>query len=110
MAMEKQSYLVKFGLLAFLFQVLTSSTAFSQQSLKSGYHLIAHRGGIVGGKGKIGIMIDNKISGKDTVLFTKVIDLLKQYDLFRSALMIGTDESTDFFTGKIKLSCTRKQI
>lgn len=24
--------------------------------------------------------------------------------------MIGTDESTDFFTGKIKLSCTRQQL
>lgn len=24
--------------------------------------------------------------------------------------MIGTDESTEFFTGKIRLSCTRKQL
>jgi glycerophosphoryl diester phosphodiesterase len=61
-------------------------------------------------KGKIGIMIDNKISGNDTVLFAKVITLLKKYSLYENALMIGTDESTDFFTGKIKLSCTRSQL
>lgn len=61
-------------------------------------------------KGKLQIMIDNKIEGNDTVLFTKVIDLLKKYDLYDHALMIGTDESTAFFTGKIKLSCTRQQL
>ncbi|WP_214227873.1 glycerophosphodiester phosphodiesterase family protein [Pedobacter sp. B4-66] len=61
-------------------------------------------------KGKLRIMIDNKIDGNDTVLFTKVIDLLKKYDLYDHALMIGTDESTAFFTGKIKLSCTRQQL
>ena len=61
-------------------------------------------------RGKIQIMLDNKISGNDTVLFTRVIDMLKKYDLYENALMIGTDESTEFFTGKIKLSCTRKQL
>ncbi|HTN05906.1 glycerophosphodiester phosphodiesterase family protein [Agriterribacter sp.] len=60
--------------------------------------------------GKIAVMIDNKISGNDTVLFSKVIALLKKYKLDKAALMIGTDESTGFFTGKIKLSCTRKQL
>ncbi|HEX5554141.1 MAG TPA: hypothetical protein VFX43_12930, partial [Chitinophagaceae bacterium] len=30
--------------------------------------------------------------------------------LQRGALMIGTAESTPFFTGKIKLSCTRVQL
>lgn len=60
--------------------------------------------------GKIQVMIDNKIEGSDTVLFTKVVALLKQYHLDKNALMIGTDESTDYFTGKIKLSCTRKQL
>ncbi|WP_221391929.1 hypothetical protein [Dyadobacter sp. NIV53] len=61
-------------------------------------------------QGKIQIMLDNKISGNDTVLFNSVIKMLKKYDLFENALMIGTDESTEFFTGKIKLSCTRKQL
>lgn len=61
-------------------------------------------------KGRIGIMIDNKIRGNDTVLFYKVINLLKRYNLYENALMIGTDESTEFFTGKIRLSCTRAQL
>ena len=56
------------------------------------------------------VMVDNKIRGNDTTLFTGVVDLLKQYNLHTNALMIGTEESTDFFTGKIKLSCTRKQL
>lgn len=60
--------------------------------------------------GKIDVMIDNKISGNDTVLFSKVVAILKKYKLDKAALMIGTSESTDFFTGKIKLSCTRKQL
>ncbi|MGN6493430.1 MAG: glycerophosphodiester phosphodiesterase [Agriterribacter sp.] len=60
--------------------------------------------------GKMQVMLDNKISGNDTVLFSKVISLLKKYRLNKEALMIGTDESTPWFTGKIKLSCTRKQL
>jgi glycerophosphoryl diester phosphodiesterase len=55
-------------------------------------------------------MIDNKIEGTDTVLFSKIVRLLQQYRLDEQALMIGTDESTAYFTGKIKLSCTRKQL
>ena len=60
--------------------------------------------------GKLQVMIDNKIDGNDTVLFSKVVRLLKQYHLDKDALMIGTDESTAYFTGKIKLSCTRQQL
>ena len=60
--------------------------------------------------GKLEVMIDNKIEGNDTVLFSRVVNLLKQYHLDKNALMIGTDESTYFFTGKIKLSCTRRQL
>ena len=59
---------------------------------------------------KMGVMIDNKIRGFDSVLFAQVVRLLKKYDLQRTALMIGTDESTDYFTGKVKLSCTRQQL
>ncbi|HRQ50330.1 MAG TPA: glycerophosphodiester phosphodiesterase family protein, partial [Agriterribacter sp.] len=60
--------------------------------------------------GKIDVMIDNKIKGNDTALFGNVVALLKKYGLQKGALMIGTEESTDFFTGRIKLSCTRKQL
>lgn len=58
----------------------------------------------------LNIMIDNKISGFDSLLFTQVYELVKQYGLEEEALMIGTTASTPFFTGKIKLSCTRTQL
>ena len=61
-------------------------------------------------KGRIQLMIDNKIRGMDTVLFTRLITLLRKYGLLDHALMIGTAASTPFFTGKIKLSCTRDQL
>jgi len=61
-------------------------------------------------KGGIQVMIDNKIDGVDTVLFAKIINLLKSYDLLKGALMIGTEESVPFFTGKIKLNANRKEI
>lgn len=61
-------------------------------------------------KGKLGVMIDNKIRGNDTAVWVRLISLLKKYDLYDNALMIGTDESTDYFTGKIRLSCTRQQL
>jgi len=60
--------------------------------------------------GKLQVMIDNKIKGNDTALFNRLLQLLKKYNLQKEALMIGTDESTEFFTGKIKLSCTRRQL
>ncbi len=61
-------------------------------------------------KGKIQIMIDNKIPGKDTILFSRLVRLLRKYGMLDHALMIGTSASTPFFTGKIRLSCTRKQL
>jgi hypothetical protein len=61
-------------------------------------------------EGKIGVMIDNKLEGFDSSLFYRVVRLLDDHHLRRNALMIGTDESTEFFTGKIKLSCTRQQL
>ncbi|MFD1143140.1 glycerophosphodiester phosphodiesterase [Larkinella insperata] len=56
------------------------------------------------------VMLDNKIEGLDTLLFARVVALLRQYKLQEKALMIGTDESTPYFTGKVKLSCTRQQL
>lgn len=61
-------------------------------------------------QGKIRLMIDNKIPGNDTILFSKVLRLMEQYDQLEEAYMIGREESTAYFTGKIKLSCTRQQI
>jgi glycerophosphoryl diester phosphodiesterase len=61
-------------------------------------------------RGKMKVMIDNKIEGNDTIMFSQVIRLLQQYNLLDQAMMIGTDESTEYFIGKIKLSCTRQQL
>ena len=61
-------------------------------------------------KGKIHVMIDTKIQGFDQKMFQGVIDLLDKYDLRKNALIIPTDESTEFFRGKIRLSCTRKRL
>ncbi|ACU59735.1 glycerophosphoryl diester phosphodiesterase [Chitinophaga pinensis DSM 2588] len=61
-------------------------------------------------EGKLGVMIDNKLEGNDTAVWIRLTTLLKKYDLYKSALMIGTDESTPYFTGKVRLSCTRQQL
>lgn len=61
-------------------------------------------------EGRIFVMIDNKIQGNDTIVFARVLALMDKYKLLDSALMIGTTESTEYFTGKIKLSCTRDQL
>jgi len=61
-------------------------------------------------KHNLNVMIDNKVSGNDTILFSKVVSMLDRYDLRKDAMMIGTDESTEFFTGKISLSCTIEQL
>lgn len=59
---------------------------------------------------KMAVMLDNKIAGLDSVLFSGLIVLLDRYHLRETAMMIGTDESTEFFTGKVRLSCSRKQL
>nr|WP_295922597.1 glycerophosphodiester phosphodiesterase family protein [uncultured Dyadobacter sp.] len=56
------------------------------------------------------VMLDNKIAGLDTALFGQVVALLDRYQLREGALMIGTDESTGFFTGRVRLSCSRRQL
>lgn len=61
-------------------------------------------------KNGLAVMLDNKIEGLDVPLFTGLIKLLQKYELQETAIMIGTSESTDFFTGKVRLSCTRKQL
>lgn len=61
-------------------------------------------------KNDLQVMVDNKIKGFDAGLFEKVVELLNKYELTDHAMMIGTTESTPFFTGKVKLSCTRQQL
>lgn len=56
------------------------------------------------------VMLDNKIAGMDTALFSGLTAMLDRYRLRETALMIGTDESTGYFTGKVRLSCSRKQL
>lgn len=59
---------------------------------------------------KMAIMLDNKIAGMDSPRFSGLITMLDRYHLREAALMIGTDESTEYFTGKVRLSCSRKQL
>ncbi|SDH23065.1 Glycerophosphoryl diester phosphodiesterase family protein [Dyadobacter soli] len=59
---------------------------------------------------RMAVMLDNKIAGLDSTLFYKLTTMLDRYHLRETALMIGTDESTEFFTGKVRLSCSRKQL
>lgn len=82
------------------------------QSLKhpSGYRVLRLEEVLAHCQGNIQVMLDNKIAGMDEALFTKVVELLKQYNLDQEALMIGSSASTEFFTGKIRLSCTRSQL
>lgn len=61
-------------------------------------------------KNNMAVMLDNKIAGLDSALFYTLIEMLDKYHLKETALMIGTDESTAFFTGKVRLSCSRKQL
>ena len=61
-------------------------------------------------EGKIQVMIDNKIQGFEKEAFDEIINLLDRYGLRGKALMIGTEASTEYFTGKIKLSCSIDQL
>ena len=61
-------------------------------------------------KNHMNVMLDTKIEGLDISVFNQLLIILDRYNLRKNALMIGTDESTEFFTGKVKLSCTRIQL
>lgn len=56
------------------------------------------------------VMIDLKIPGYQPRRFEEIYTLLTDLHLADQALIIPTEEATDYFRGKIKLSCTRKQI
>jgi glycerophosphoryl diester phosphodiesterase len=76
----------------------------------TGYRVLLFEEVLKNAQGHLQIMIDFKIRGNHPAVFDHVIGLLKKYDLYKDALMIGTDESTPFFTGKVKQSCTRRQL
>lgn len=82
------------------------------QTLKhpSGYRVLLLEEVLAHCQGKIQVMLDNKIPGMDEKIFTKVLDLLRKHKLDQETLMIGSSASTEFFTGKIRLSCTRGQL
>ncbi|MCY4779351.1 glycerophosphodiester phosphodiesterase family protein [Sphingobacterium sp. UT-1RO-CII-1] len=56
------------------------------------------------------VMIDFKIEGKQPAVFEEVYSLLKTYELDTEALIIPSEKATDYFRGRIKLSCTRAQV
>lgn len=56
------------------------------------------------------VMIDFKIDGMRPAVFEEVYGLLKAYGLDKEGLIIPSEEATDYFRGKIKLSCTREQV
>ena len=53
-------------------------------------------------KGILEIMLDNKITGNDTVSFRRIELLMKKYGLLENALIIGTNETRNYFTGRAK--------
>lgn len=58
----------------------------------------------------LNVMIDNKVPGLPITVFENLLQMLDSLQLREKALMIGNSESTDFFTGKIALSCTKEQL
>jgi glycerophosphoryl diester phosphodiesterase len=54
-------------------------------------------------KGKLQIMLDNKIIGNDIASFRRIEALMRKYDLLDKALIIGTSETRQYFTGKAKV-------
>lgn len=77
---------------------------------KNGYRILLLEEALKEASGSLQIMVDLKIRGNHPRIFHQLLDLLRKYNLHKQAMMIGTDESTEFFTGKIKLSCTRQQL
>ncbi len=61
-------------------------------------------------KGKLQIMLDNKILGNDTALFKKIEDLLRHYDLLDKAMIIGTEEIRRYFINKTNTCFSRAAI
>lgn len=56
------------------------------------------------------VMIDLKVRGNNPEAWAEIYRLLQENDLDKEALIIPSEEATDYFRGKVKLSCTRAQI
>lgn len=56
------------------------------------------------------VMVDLKIQGNHPKKFEEIYNQLLANELSREALIIPTEEATDYFRGKVKLSCTRQQV
>ncbi|MDM1292724.1 hypothetical protein HX021_00255 [Sphingobacterium sp. N143] len=56
------------------------------------------------------VMIDLKIRGHHPKVFQELYGMVKNAGLAEQALIIPTAEATDYFRGRIKLSCSREQI
>ncbi len=82
--------------------LLVSNRGTSVQRLEDVFNLCREKG--------LNVMIDNKMADFDPLVCQQVIELLDKYHLRQNALMIGTSASTEFFTGKVRLSCTRQQL
>lgn len=82
--------------------LLESDMGTSIQKLEDVFYLCQEAG--------MNVMVDNKIKGFDQAVCEQIIDLLDTYNLRENALMIGTSATTEFFTGKVRLSCTRAQL
>jgi glycerophosphoryl diester phosphodiesterase len=61
-------------------------------------------------KGKLQIMLDNKITGNDTLLFKKIEELLRRYELLDKAMIIGTEEIRRYFVNKTNVCFSRAAI
>ena len=61
-------------------------------------------------KGKLQVMIDNKIKGNDTTSFRRIEELLRRYNLLKEAQFIGTPETRQYFMGKAACGYPRKEL
>lgn len=82
--------------------ILESDMGTSVQKLEDVFKLCEFTG--------MNVMLDNKIKGFDKAICEQIVDLLDKYNLRKNSLMIGTSATTEFFTGKIPLSCTIEQL
>lgn len=61
-------------------------------------------------KGRIRLMLDTKGSDHSRAFFEEMERILRENDLLRSAFVIGTEQSKDFFLGKAKLGVSYQQL
>jgi glycerophosphoryl diester phosphodiesterase len=84
-------------------QELTWDQIKNLQSERDGSRPILFEDALKYCKGRLQIMLDNKITGNDTATFKRIENLLSKYGLLDSALIIGTTETRSYFAGKAKV-------